>query len=70
VFDLILRGGRVLDATANSDFPPDIAVQDGRIAVLGALGAATGGTEVDITGPIVARIHRRALAFGRPSVQR
>jgi N-acyl-D-amino-acid deacylase len=53
-FDLIIRNGRILDGTGNPWFPADIGVRDGRIAVVGALGAATAQRIVDATGKYVA----------------
>jgi N-acyl-D-amino-acid deacylase len=69
VYDLIIRGGRVLDGAANSDFPADVAVQDGRIAAVGALAAAAARETVDVSGLLVApgfidvHSHSDALPF-------
>src|SRR5947209_459650 len=68
--DLILRGGRVLDGAANSDFPADVAIDGGRIAAIGALRQAEARTELDVAGLIVApgfidvHSHSDALPFG------
>jgi N-acyl-D-amino-acid deacylase len=56
MFDLILRGGRVLDGTGNVDIRADVAVQDGKIAAIGQLAAAEAGQVVDIC-------HSDALPF-------
>lgn len=52
-FDLIVRGGRVLDGTGNPWFRADIGVVDGRIAALGNLAGATADREIDATGRYV-----------------
>ena len=49
-FDLIIRGGRVLDGTGNPWFRADIGVRDGRIAGVGLLANATATRVVDATG--------------------
>jgi N-acyl-D-amino-acid deacylase len=71
VYDLILRGAHVLDGAANSDFPSDVAVQDGRIAAMGALGDAPAREFVDVGGFVVApgfidvHSHSDALPFSQ-----
>jgi N-acyl-D-amino-acid deacylase len=52
-FDLLIRGGRVLDGTGNPWFPADIAVRDGRIVAVGALAAATAKRTIDASGKYV-----------------
>jgi N-acyl-D-amino-acid deacylase len=49
-FDLIVRGGRILDGTGNPWFRADIGVRDGRIAEVGLLANATATRVVDATG--------------------
>ncbi len=39
-FDLLVRGGRVLDGTGNPWFRADIGVRDGRIVAVGLLDQA------------------------------
>ena len=69
MFDLILRGGRVLDGAGNSDFPADVAVEGGKIGAVGQLGAAEARDVVDVTGLTVApgfidvHCHSDALPF-------
>ncbi len=53
-FDLIVRGGRVLDGTGNPWFRADIGVRDGRIVEVGLLEGATAEREIDATGRYVA----------------
>ena len=69
MFDLILRGGRVLDGTGNVDVRADVAVDNGQIAAIGQLGAAEARESVDITGLTVCpgfvdvHCHSDALPF-------
>jgi N-acyl-D-amino-acid deacylase len=51
-YDLLLRGGRVVDGTGNPAFFSDIAVKDGRIVRVGKING-TARREVDATGKIV-----------------
>jgi N-acyl-D-amino-acid deacylase len=52
-FDLVIRHGRIVDGIGNPARHSDVAVKDGRIAVIGKI---TGGAkaEIDATGLIVA----------------
>lgn len=52
-YDLIVRGGQVIDGTGNPWFHADVAVKDGRIAAVGSLGAAKATRVIDATGKIV-----------------
>ncbi|NNF12405.1 MAG: amidohydrolase family protein [Gemmatimonadetes bacterium] len=52
-FDLLVRGGRVLDGTGNPWFRADIGVRDGRIVSVGLLDGATADRIVDATGRYV-----------------
>jgi dihydroorotase len=53
-FDLILRGGRVLDPASGHDAIADIAFSDGRVAAMGAAASAgQGHRERDVAGHIV-----------------
>ena len=51
-YDLVLRGGRVVDGTGNPAFFADVAVKNGRIVRVGRI---EGGAdrEVDVTGRVV-----------------
>ncbi len=53
-YDLILRGGRILDGTGNPWFRGDVAVLDGRIAAVGDLGDAESDGVLDATDLYVA----------------
>ncbi len=52
-FDLIVRGGTLIDGTGAPRSAGDVAVKDGRIAALGEV-AGTADREIDATGCIVA----------------
>jgi N-acyl-D-amino-acid deacylase len=56
-FDVLVRGGRVLDGTGNPWFPADIAVRGGRIAAVappGRIDAAGAARVIDAAGLYVA----------------
>ncbi len=53
-YDVIIRGGRVIDGTGNPWFRADVALDGDRIAAIGDLGTSTAGREVDATGLYVA----------------
>jgi N-acyl-D-aspartate/D-glutamate deacylase len=53
-FDLIVRGGRVVDGTGNPSYRGDVAVKQGRIAAVGALGDRTAIRTIDASGLVVA----------------
>ena len=69
MFDLILRGGRVLDGAGNVDVLADVAVEDGRIAAVGRLSAAEARASVDVIdltvcpGCVDVHCHTDALPF-------
>ena len=64
MFDLILRGGTVIDGTGRAAFGADVAVEDGAIAAVGHLPDAAARETVDCTGMTVTPgfidIHRHA----------
>ena len=53
-FDLLIRGGTVIDGSKRPRFDADVGVQQGRIAAVGDLSAATADSVLDATGAIVA----------------
>ena len=53
-FDLLIRGGRVADGTGNPSYRADVAVKQGRIAAVGALGDKTAVRTIDAGGLVVA----------------
>jgi dihydroorotase len=53
-FDLVLRGGRVIDPAQNLDGIHDVAVKDGRIAaILPAIAPSSAKESVDVSGKLV-----------------
>src|SRR5688572_28556219 len=52
-YDLIIRGGQVIDGSGNPWFYADIAVKDGRIAAVGAMPNANATRVIRGTGHIV-----------------
>jgi N-acyl-D-aspartate/D-glutamate deacylase len=53
-FDLIIRGGRIVDGTGVPSFVGDLAIKDGRVAKIDGLTRAVGERELDATGLVVA----------------
>jgi N-acyl-D-amino-acid deacylase len=53
-YDVLLRGGHVMDGTGNPAFRADVGVVDGRIVAVGRLDAASAARVVDVSGRIVA----------------
>jgi N-acyl-D-aspartate/D-glutamate deacylase len=53
-YDLIIRGGHVVDGTGNPWYLADVAVEGDRIAAVGRLPAGAGKREIDATGLVVA----------------
>jgi N-acyl-D-amino-acid deacylase len=52
-FDLVVRGGRIVDGTGNPSFEADLAIRDGRIVALGRVGGSSART-IDAKGLVVA----------------
>ncbi len=52
--DLIIRGGQVIDGSGGDSFFADVAVRQGRIAAVGALGDWSSDTSVNADGKCVA----------------
>src|SRR5207248_9985019 len=65
-YDLMIRGGRVLDGTGNPWQPADIAIRDGRIAAMGNLGDVAAARVIDAKGltvtPGFIDVHSHAAA--------
>jgi N-acyl-D-amino-acid deacylase len=53
-FDLLVRGGMLVDGTGTARRLVDVAVRDGRIAAIGRLPDATATQVIDATGRVVA----------------
>ena len=70
-YDLILRGGTIVDGTGREPYRGDVAIAGDRIAAVGELGRARGLEEIDATGLMVApgfiNIHSHARAEGLPT---
>ena len=50
MFDILLRGGTVIDGTGRAALPADVAIEKGRIAAVGHLPDAAARQTVDCTG--------------------
>ena len=53
-YDILVRGGTVVDGTRTPRYISDVAIKDGRIAKIGALRGATAEKVLDASGLIVA----------------
>lgn len=53
-YDLLIRGGHVIDGTGNPWFAADVAVKNGHIAAVGRLERATAARVIDARGLVVA----------------
>jgi N-acyl-D-amino-acid deacylase len=53
-YDLVIRGGRIVDGTGNPWFVGDVAIQEDRVASVGQIAAGAGKREIDARGLIVA----------------
>ena len=53
-FDLVIRGGSVVDGINIPRYNADIAVKDGRVAMIGGRIRGGGAEELDASGCIVA----------------
>jgi N-acyl-D-amino-acid deacylase len=53
-FDLIIRGGHIVDGTGNPWFAGDVGIRGDRIAAVGQLTAANARREIDARGLVVA----------------
>jgi len=51
-FDLVVRGGTVVDGTGRQGFEADVGIRDGRVAAVGKL-AGAGAEEIDARGLLV-----------------
>jgi len=52
-YDIVIRGGRVIDGTGAPWFYADVGVRDGRIATVGDLGEAAAVEVIDAAGRVV-----------------
>ncbi|MER6950462.1 amidohydrolase family protein [Nonomuraea sp. NPDC000554] len=73
-FDVIIRGGQVLDGTGAPPYRADVAITGDTVAAVGRLAGAQAGTEIDATGRYVSpgfvdcHAHGDAAVFD-PAVQ-
>ncbi len=51
-YDLVVRGGTIVDGTGGAPFIADVAIRGGLIAPIGAI-AGSGAEEIDAAGRIV-----------------
>lgn len=53
-YDLVLRNARIVDGTGAPSFHADLAIQAGKVAAIGRLGAARAARVIDVRGQAVA----------------
>jgi N-acyl-D-amino-acid deacylase len=53
-YDLVIRGGRIVDGTGNPWFVGDVAIRGDRIVAIGRISAATAKRTIDAKGLVVA----------------
>jgi N-acyl-D-aspartate/D-glutamate deacylase len=53
-YDVLIRGGRIVDGSGNPSSVADLAIAGDRIAAVGELGDATAGRVIDASGLVVA----------------
>ncbi len=49
-FDLLIRGGRIVDGTGNPSYSGDVGIRNGRIAAMGILRGKTAARTIDAAG--------------------
>src|SRR5688572_27398665 len=52
-FDVLLRGGTVVDGTGRPAYRADVGIVGGHIAAIGDLAASEGATTIDVRGLLV-----------------
>lgn len=53
-YDLLIRGGTVVDGSGSPGFRADVAIQDGKVVKIGDLSGASGARVIDASGLVVA----------------
>lgn len=53
-FDVLVRGGRIVDGTGNPSFNADLGIREGRIVALGRLEGRSAAQTIDAAGLVVA----------------
>src|SRR5687767_14893035 len=48
-FDVLIRGGRVIDGSGNPWFPADVGIRGGKIVAVGDLSASSASRTIDAT---------------------
>jgi len=70
-FDLILRGGTIVDGTGRASYPADVGIVGGTVAQIGDLSGARGKDAIDVAGLVVApgfiNLHSHARLQGLPT---
>ena len=70
-FDIIIRGGTVIDGSGNPRYAADVGIRNGFIAAIGELDQATAATHIDARGLFVTpgfiNIHSHASADALPT---
>ena len=71
VFDLLLRGGTIVDGTGGARYHADVGVREGRIVAIGDLRGARADTALDVSGLFVTpgfiNLHSHAAAAALPT---
>ncbi len=65
-FDILLRGGTIVDGTGGPPYTADLGIREGRIAVIGNLTGSAAEVEVDAVGMVVTPGFIDAHAHGDP----
>src|SRR5690349_21305377 len=52
-FDLLIRGGRIVDGTGNPSYMGDLGIKQGKIAAMGRLAGKTAARSIDAAGLVV-----------------
>jgi N-acyl-D-aspartate/D-glutamate deacylase len=53
MFDLLIKGGKIVDGSGQSSYIGDIGIKDGRIAATGEIGNSEAGRTIDAAGLVV-----------------
>ena len=53
-YDLLLKGGKVIDGSGNPWFYGDVAIRDGRVCAVGHLDPRDADTLIDVSGLVIA----------------
>src|SRR5947209_8225062 len=74
-YDVVIRGGHIVDGSGNPWFAGDVAIRNGRIAAVGRLSNAAATRVIDATGRIVSpgfidlHTHSDVSVLGDPLAQ-